>query len=108
MLTTHDSVVTREFDVIALETKLETDYNASTIPYCDIEIDGVGDHFGTTYRVWASRRCIGTFYRLPMDDKWYATPFYSSGKFVATTEAKSFSTHHKAQAYVISCWENVE
>ncbi|WP_146136527.1 hypothetical protein [Aphanothece hegewaldii] len=46
MLTTHDSVVTRKFDVIALENQLEADYNASVSPYSDIKIDGVGDKHG--------------------------------------------------------------
>ncbi|WP_206817740.1 hypothetical protein [Chroococcus sp. FPU101] len=91
-----------------MENKLEVDYNTSISPYIDIEIDGVGDKHGTTYRVWCDHHCLGTFYRLPMDNKWYATPFYSSDKFVATTEAKSFSTHHKAQAHIVSCWKSVE
>jgi hypothetical protein len=68
----------QEFDVIALETKLETDYLAKNKPYVDgeIEIDGKSDLDSCIYRVWLDERCLGCFYRSPVNNLWIAEPFY--------------------------------
>jgi hypothetical protein len=110
MLTTNNPpVITQDddFDVIALENRIEAAYNAKTTPYIDqeIEIDAEYD-FGTYfYRVWCGERCLGCFYRLNEKDEWVAQSFYRSGNFINEPREKRFNSHKAAQSYIVKCWK---
>ncbi len=75
-----------EFDVIALEEKLASDYEKAQSPYIelDYEIDSETDWCGTLYRVWRYAQLLGTFRQ--KQGKWLAIPYYKNGQYLRLDE----------------------
>jgi len=82
---------------LALEEKLERDYQASQTPYSDIEVDSSSSALGILYRVWQGMKVIGTFYRSPVDGRWVAEP-------VGFRVRKRYPTANAAGAVIVKAW----
>ncbi len=96
-----------EFDVIALEEKLASDYEKPQSPYIepDYEIDSEADWCGTLYRVWKNRCLIGTFHQ--KQGKWISNPYYRNHKYLRLDESlsRTWKSNELAIRYIISSFE---
>ncbi len=88
----------REIDVIALEDKIQIDYQSQNTPYTDIEIDAKYDFGNYIYREECGHRCLGCFYRSPVHDFWIAEPFYGG------IDRQNHKTANQAQRAVIQAY----
>jgi hypothetical protein len=87
-----------EIDVIALEDKIQIDYQSQNTPYTDFEVDAKCDFGNYIYRVWCGHCCLGCFYRSPVSDFWIAEPFYGG------INRHNYKSANKAQRAVIKAY----
>lgn len=96
-----------EFDVIALEERIATDYDKAQKPYfeANYEIDSQKDWCGTLYRVWKNTQLLGTFYQ--KRGKWISNPYYKNGKYLRLDKdiSRTFRSNQLAIKHIISSFE---